>query len=210
MVAPDGLFNSAGVPVWTGAFEVVLIGASLGGPPAVERILREMPVSFPVPVVVCQHMPPGHTEQWARHLDGRVALSVREAQRNKLLEAGVAYVAPAGLQLRFMRAQNGGYRTRLDTDFADSLHVPSIDLMMSSAAQVFGSRVLAALLTGMGSDGAIGMLAVRRAGGHTLAESEQSAMSYSMPGAAVSLGAVVEELVLERLAHRITVLGSRR
>jgi len=209
MSAGASLFNSSGVPVWTGAFDVVLIGASLGGPPAVEKILAELPAEYPTPVVICQHMPPGHTEQWARHLDTKARLSVREAQRNKRLEPGVAYIAPGGLHLRFQRAEDGGYRMRLDADFADSLHVPSIDLMFSSAAQVFGSRVLAALLTGMGTDGATGMLAVRRAGGHTLAESAQTAMSYSMPGAAVGLGAVVEELALESLARRVAELGAR-
>ena len=210
MSADDHVFSSAGVPVWMGPFEIVLIGASFGGPPAVERILRELPRDFPVPVVVCQHMTPGHTAQWAQLLDSRSALRVREAANNRRLAPGHVDIAPAGRHLRFMRIDDGAALIRLDADFADSLHVPSIDLMFSSATQLFGSRILAALLTGMGSDGATGMLAIRRAGGHTLAESEHTAASYSMPGAAVGLGAVVEKLPLEQLARRAVELGSRR
>ncbi len=82
--------------------------------------------------------------------------------------------------------------------------------MFSSAAQVFGARTLAVLLTGMGSDGSTGMLAVRRAGGHTIAESEVTAASFSMPGAAVGLGAVVEKLAIDELSRRVAELGARR
>jgi two-component system chemotaxis response regulator CheB len=207
--AHDHILSSAGVPVWTGVFEIVVIGASFGGPPAVERLLGELPAGFPVPVIVCQHMTPGHTEQWAKLLDSRWKLSVHEAENNQRLQRGRVYIAPAGRHLRFLRTGEGSCGMRLDADFADSLHVPSIDFMFSSAAQVFGSRVLAVLLTGMGSDGATGMLSVRRAGGHTLVESQETAMSYSMPGAAVGLGAVVDMLPLDRLASRVAELGSR-
>jgi len=210
MITNDPLLGSVGVPVWMGTFEIVVVGASFGGPPAVERVLSGLPRDFPVPVVVCQHISPGHTAQWAELLDGRCVVHVVEAARNGRLEPGYAYIAPAGRHLRFMRAEDGGpVRIRLDADFADSLHVPSIDLMFSSAAQVFGARTLAVLLTGMGSDGATGMLSVRRAGGHTIAESEQTAAAYSMPGAAVGLGAVVDVLPIDRIASRVAELGAR-
>jgi two-component system chemotaxis response regulator CheB len=205
------MLGSAGVPVWMGAFEVVVIGASFGGPPAVERVLAELPRGFAVPVVICQHISPGHTAQWAELLNSRCKLRVAEAVRGESLEPGRAYVAPAGRHLRFTRAGGGeSARIRLDADFADSLHVPSIDLMFSSAAQVFGARTLAVLLTGMGSDGSTGMLAVRRAGGHTIVESGGPAASFSLPGAAVGIGAVVEKLPIDELSRRVAELGARR
>jgi two-component system chemotaxis response regulator CheB len=209
MSASDVSYNPAGVPAHRGPFDLVVIGASFGGPPAIARILNGLPRGFPVPIAIVQHMTPGSTEQWAELLDHQSALKVTEAQRGKILEPGHVYVAPAGRHLRFMRGDDKKLRARLDADFADSLHVPSIDFMMSSAAQVVGSHVLAALLTGMGADGAIGMLAVRQAGGYTLAESEETAQSYSMPGSAVRLGAIVEKLPIDRLAQRVAELGAR-
>ncbi len=104
MSTSDPMLGSAGVPVWMGAFEVVVIGASFGGPPAVERVLAELPRGFAVPVVICQHISPGHTAQWAELLNGRCKLRVAEAVRGESLEPGRAYVAPAGRHLRFMRA----------------------------------------------------------------------------------------------------------
>jgi len=209
MSASEFVFSAAGVPVWTGAFDLVAVGASFGGPKAIERLVTELPPSFRTPVVVCQHMTPGHTEQWARLLNERSKVRVLEAENNLRLEARRVYVAPAGRHLRFLRDTQGTCRIRLDADFADSLHVPSIDVMFSSAAQVLGSRVLGVLLGGLGSDGATGMLAIRRAGGHTIAESEATAASYSMPGAAVGLGAVVDVLPIDALARRVAELGAR-
>lgn len=203
-------FSASGVPVWTGAFKVAVIGASFGGPKAIDTLLSQIERGFPVPIVICQHMPHGHTANWARHLDTQCAIRVTEAENNQRLAAGTAFIAPAGRHIRFIRNTLGETCIRLDADFADSLHVPSIDVMFSSAAQVFGSQTLAVLLGGLGSDGATGMLAVRRAGGYTIAESEQTAASYSMPGAAVGLGAVVDELPIERLARQVAMLGSRK
>jgi len=209
MSASESGFSAAGVPVWTGAFDLTAIGASFGGPKAIERVLSELPLLFPVPVVICQHMTPGHTESWARLLDERCKVRVLQAENNLLLEPRRVYIAPSGRHIRFIRDSLGKHRIRLDADFADSLHVPSIDVMFSSAAQVFGARTLGVLLGGLGSDGATGMLAIRRAGGHTIAEAEETAASYSMPGAAVGLGAVVDVLPIGRLAARVAALGLR-
>ncbi len=99
MSGTDHAFSSAGVPVWMGSFEIVVIGASFGGPAAVERVLGELPADFPPPVVVCQHMTAGHTAQWAQLLDSRCALRVREAKNNRRLEPGYVHIAPAGRHL---------------------------------------------------------------------------------------------------------------
>ena len=159
----------------------------------VEQILRELPRDFRAPIAICQHMAPGFTRGWAERLDSICRLSVREARYGDAFEAGTAYVASGGKHMRVKR-ENANVTVTLDVDFADSLHVPSIDILMSSIAQAYGSRALGVLLTGLGQDGALGMLAVRRAGGHTITESEDSAVAYSMPGSAVEMGAAAEEV----------------
>lgn len=197
---------STGVPHGKGPVDVVVTGASTGGPPAVERILAALPRRFRVPVVICQHMPPGFTQLWAERLDHVSKLTVREAVDREVLEPGRAYVAPIGMQARLERGPQGR-RVRLFEDFADSLHVPSIDILMSSVAECYGSLSLGVLLTGLGADGALGMLSLRRAGGHTIAQDEATSQAYPMPGSAVELGAVAESMPLERIADRVMELA---
>jgi len=199
-----------GIPTGGHAMRAVVIGASAGGPQRVEQILRHLPADFGAPVAVCQHMPLGFTKTWAERLDRLCSLRVREARFGEAFEPGSVCVAPIGKHMRFEREANGAVRIRLDSDFADSLHVPSIDIMMSSAAQAIGSGTLAVLLSGFGSDGATGMLAVRRAGGHTISEASDTAVAASMPSAAVKIGAAAEEVsaqdlpqvVVDRVAGR--------
>ncbi len=197
----------AGVPSSRGPFDAVVVGASFGGPAAVERIARELPDDFPLPVGVCQHISSGMTGLWSERLSGLCSLRVREASHKMAFEPGSIYIAPTGLQTRLKRSA-GGYLLHVTPDGATPLYAPSIDELFASAAQVYGSRTLAVLLTGLGADGAEGMLAVRMAGGYTIAESADTAASYSMPGAAVELGAVVEELPLGRIAPRVLELAS--
>lgn len=194
--------SAYGVPAGGGVLSAVVIGASAGGPAAIESVLSALPADFPVPIAVCQHMVEGATGFWADQLDVACQLKVAEAKRGEIFSAGRVYVAPAGRHMRILgsRAQP---IVMLERDFADVLHVPSIDFLMSSVAMLFGSRALGALLTGMGSDGALGMLAIRRAGGVTLAQSEESAFMASMPKAAADLGAAAEVVPLERMAKVI-------
>lgn len=144
----------------------------------------------------------GTTALWADRLDRVCALSVTEARTGEVFSAGKVYIAPAGMHMR-IRGTAARPVVRLERDFADVMHVPSIDFLMSSAATLFGGRVLGVLLTGMGSDGALGMLAIRRAGGVTLAQSEDSAFMASMPRAAAELGAAGEVVPLYRMARVI-------
>lgn len=202
-------YNPTGVPTNTGPFDVLVIGASFGGPKAVETILTALPRGFPLPVAVCQHIAPGMTQMWADALSTKCKVSVIEAKPRSRFEPGTVHIAPTGLQMRLMKGPLGN-QVRLDPDFADSLHVPSIDVLFSSAAAQYGSRVLGVLLTGLGCDGAGGMLQIRQAGGYTIGESEQTAASYSMPGAAFNMGGVVEQLPLPKIAERVVELGSKR
>ncbi len=204
-----GTLSASGVPASTGPFEALVIGASFGGPRAIEKILAALPRRFRLPVAVCQHITPGMTALWADSLCGKCRVKVVEAVSHTPFEPGVVHIAPAGMQ---MRLSNVGGRpvVRLDPDFADSLHVPSIDVLFTSAAQTFGSRTLAVVLTGLGNDGTMGMLQVRQAGGYTIGESQATAVSYSMPGSAHEAGAVVEQLPLDRIPERIIELGAVR
>lgn len=198
-------YTAMGVPAHIGPYEALVVGASFGGPPAIEALLTSLPADFPVPVLVCQHIMEGFTGGWAERLCRRSRIKVVEAKPGVPFCPGTAYIAPSGFQTRFSRATQRAI-LRIERDFADSLYVPSVDITMSSAAQVFGSHTLAVLLTGLGNDGACGMLAVRQAGGYTIAESAESAASYSMPESAGLAGAVVEELPLDGIIARIAEL----
>lgn len=192
-----------------GPFDALVIGASFGGPSVVESILEALPADFPLPVAVVQHIAPGVTKAWAERLARGCNIDVVEASNQAEFVRGKAFIAPSGVQMRLMRGSRG-YRVRLDEDWADSLHIPSVDMLMSSAAQTFGSRTLAVLLTGLGSDGANGMLAVRLAGGYTITQDEATSTSYGMPGSARRLGAVVEELPGPKIPARVVELGTSR
>lgn len=202
-----GPAHGTGVPASMGPFELLVIGASFGGPKAIESILCDVPRGLSMPIVVCQHITSGMTKIWAESLAHRCRRRVTEAEKRENLRPGVVYIAPAGVQMRVMRTPSGP-QSRLDEDFTDSLHVPSIDVLFSSAAREFGSRTLAVLLTGLGCDGASGMVQIRHAGGYTIGESSLTAASYSMPGAAADAGGVVEQLPLSRIAYRIKELGT--
>lgn len=210
MISSDtSSFAGVGVPSGAGPFQALVIGASFGGPRAIQAILTELPASFGLPVAVVQHTTPGMTGIWAKNLSAKCRIPVVEAVTRMRFEPGVVHIAPAGLQMRLVP----GPRTvmmRLVPDRDESQHVPSVDILFASAAVLLGSAVLAVLLTGLGRDGAEGMLQVRRAGGYTIAESAATAMSFSMPGAACELGGVVEQLPLPAIAPRIVQLAALR
>ncbi|HEX6105490.1 MAG TPA: chemotaxis response regulator protein-glutamate methylesterase [Gemmatimonadales bacterium] len=164
--------------------ELCVIGASTGGPAALQRILERLPASFPLPIVVVQHMPAGFTRPFAERLNALCRLHVAEAIEGERLLPGRVRVAPAGRHLRL----TSNLAVILAAEPADAKHIPSIDLTLKSAARARPGRVLGVLLTGMGEDGADGMVAVRAGGGLTLAESEASCVVYGMPRAAWSRG----------------------
>lgn len=199
---PPDRIEYTGTPTGGVPMLAVLIGASAGGPKAVQTILESLPADFSAPIAICQHMTHGATASWAQHLNDACKLRVSEATHAEQFRAGHVYIAPTGRHLR-IRGTAAKPWCSLELDFADVLHVPSIDFLMSSAAETFGSRALGVLLSGMGSDGALGMLAIRRAGGVTLAESAESAFMPSMPRAAEDLGAVNEVVPIELMAFTI-------
>jgi two-component system chemotaxis response regulator CheB len=185
-----------------GGTEVVVIGTSTGGPPALQAIIPRLPETLASPVLVVQHMPAGFTRSLAERLDARSSLRVREAVDGEPIGAGAVLVAPAGLHMK-LRRRGDQARVWLDEEPRAALHRPSIDVLMSSVARVFGARSLGILLTGMGSDGVEGLRAIRAAGGRTLAESEETSVIYGMPKAAVDAGVVDVSVPLGRMADEI-------
>jgi two-component system chemotaxis response regulator CheB len=180
---------------------VVAIGASTGGTGALHQLLPALPAEHP-PVLVVQHMPAGMTALFAKRLDQRCALLVREAVDGEALEKGVALIAPGGLHLRLV--QRGGRLRVRCVDGPAVHHVrPSADVLFHSVAETVGSRAVGLLLTGMGSDGAEGLLRLRQAGARTLVQDEASSVVWGMPGSAVRLGAAEEVLPLAGLPQAL-------
>jgi two-component system chemotaxis response regulator CheB len=184
---------------------LVLIGASTGGPPAVERILRDLGPRLPCPIAVAQHMPPGFTRAFAARLAAHLPFDVREVTDGERLLGGTAYVAPGGLQTT-VEIRRDGLFARLSVS-ADRVQ-PSVDALFTSAAVAVGSRAVAALLTGMGDDGAQGMAELARAGSYTLAQDEATSAVFGMPRAAIAAGAVRETLPLPLIGGRLLQLAS--
>ena len=168
---------------------VLAIGTSTGGPPALQAIIPRLPADFSAGVIVVQHMPPGFTRTLAERLNGMSALLVTEAVAGDVVEPGRVLVAPAGQHLKLQR-RNGQFVVHLDDEPAEALHRPSVDVMMESVARACGRKSLGVLLTGMGSDGAVGMRAIKEADGKTIAESEETSIVYGMPKSAIEQGIV--------------------
>lgn len=177
---------------------ILAIGSSTGGVEALRDIFSVLPANTP-PLVMTQHMPPMFTASLAARLDGLSAVKVAEAYDGAKLAPGQAWLAPGGKHLRV--ARNGsGFICRLDDANPVSGHRPSVDVLFESVAQAAGSRSVGVILTGMGRDGAQGLLQMRQKGAHTIGQNEASCVVYGMPRAAAALGAVVEEVPLHEIA----------
>lgn len=181
---------------------VLLLGASTGGPQALTRIIRALPGRFPVPVALVLHLPVGYTQPFAERLDRDSGVEVLEAADGTEMQPGRVLVARAGIHLRLQRT-GGVVRALLDPNPADVPHRPSVDVLFESAAQAYGGRVLAAVLTGMGNDGTRGSLAIRAAGGSVLTEAEHSCVVYGMPRCVVEAGVSAGSFGIDLMAGEI-------
>jgi two-component system chemotaxis response regulator CheB len=175
---------------------VIAIGASTGGVAALSRILPMFPRGTPG-IVIVQHMPPGFTADFAKRLSGLCAMSVREAQNNDRVLMGQVLVAPGGNRHLEVRRFGGEYRIRLVEAPPVNGHVPSVDVFMSSVAQYVGRNGVGCILTGMGEDGARGLLKLRHAGGRTFAQDQATCAVWGMPAAAVEMGAAEGQIPLK-------------
>lgn len=191
-------------------FRIVAIGASTGGPPALQRLITALPSGLPLAVVVAQHMPERFTRTFAGRLAKLVPFSVSEAEEGDLVVPGRVLVAPGGKHLVLEREANGAaIRARIiePGTVASGPYCPSIDLLFRSVAEIFTDRACGVVLTGMGSDGRVGIEAIKAAGGLTVVESEKTAVVYGMPQEAVATGHVDEQLPLDGIAQRLIRFG---
>ncbi len=177
--------------------EVLVIGASTGGPPALQRILEQLPAAYPLPILIAQHMPPGFTDAFARRLNALCRIQVREAADHDPMRPGVALIAPAGKHMRLTRKGT----VVLSDEPQGEAHRPSVNMLMGSATVARPGKVLGVLLTGMGDDGAEAMCLVKAQGGVTLGENEESCVVYGMSRAAHERGGVSALLPLPQLAE---------
>jgi len=167
---------------------LIAIGASTGGTEAIYRMLLTMPKDCP-PLVITQHMPPGFTASFATRLNTNCAIKVKEASHNELIKPGCAYIAPGGNHL-LVSKRVGGYYTQLNQNEPVNRHRPSVDVLFDSVALCVGDRAVGVILTGMGKDGAQGMLRMKQAGIFNLSQNEESCVVYGMPKEAVKVGAI--------------------
>ena len=188
--------------------KTVAIGISTGGPQALEFLLAQQPPDFPGTILVVQHMPSGFTEMFARRLDELCALRVKEAQSGDVLQAGRVLICPGNRHMTVKRLAMGDVVV-LNEDAAVNGHRPSVDVLFHSLAQEFGRSGIAVLMTGMGDDGAQGLGAVKKAGGMTIAQSEESCVVFGMPKAAIERGYATRVVALDVLSSTLQALCVR-
>jgi two-component system chemotaxis response regulator CheB len=190
-IAPPPMFSSSGLDQ---RFPVVVIAASTGGPATVMRLAPGFTAEFPAAVILVQHMPAAFTTQYTAQLAEFTSIRVKEAESNESLRPGTMYVCPGGQHLRIMptgRLQLDGNSGRING------YLPNIDVTLESVASYAGALSVAAILTGMGNDGAAGAVAVKRAGGLVLAQDEATSVIFGMPSEAIKAGAVGEVLPID-------------
>jgi two-component system chemotaxis response regulator CheB len=188
--------------------KLVAIGSSTGGVEALISILSKFPENCP-PTVITQHMPPVFTKNLADRLDKLCAPSVQEATIGAPLRPGTVYIAPGG-DLHLEVAGRTTFACALKPGTLVNGHCPSVDRLFSSMARAMGPRAVGVLLTGMGRDGAQGLLEMRQAGARTFAQDEATSVVYGMPRAALELGAVETQYPLERMGHAIVEATANR
>ena len=181
---------------------VIFIGASTGGTEAIREVLVRLPADIP-PILMAQHMPEMFTGSFARRLDLLSRINVKEAVQGEAIEPGVAYLAPGHSHLLIKRTPGGGYQCELSRSEPVNHHRPSVDVLFRSAAEVVGRAAIGVILTGMGKDGAVGLLHMMRAGAWTIGQDQATCVVYGMPREAVLLGAVKEVAPITEVAARV-------
>jgi two-component system chemotaxis response regulator CheB len=188
--------------------KLIAIGASTGGTVALEYILRNLPPNLP-PIVVVEHMPPQFTKQFADRLNEISALEVKEAEEDDLIAPGTVYIAPGGMHLTIRRKGALLYTQYTDTEKVH-FQKPSVDVLFESVAREAGQNAIGIILTGMGKDGAKGLLAMKQKGAYTVAQDERSSIVWGMPKTAIDMGAADEVVPLDDMPHKIVELSQKK
>ncbi len=186
--------------------DLVVIGTSTGGPRAVQQLLPGIPKDADAAFVIAVHMPQAFTKAFAERMNVHCALPVKEAEDGEQIRTGRVLVAPGGMQTLIERKSAGSANIRLTKDSEGSIYKPCIDLTIGSAAQVYGSRAMGVILTGMGHDGKEGIAAIKKKGGWVLAQDEASSTVYGMPKAVVDAGLADVVSPLDKISEEIVKL----
>jgi len=186
----------------TQKFEVVAIGSSTGGPPALQKIFSQLPQELPFAMLVSQHMPAGFTKTFAERLNRMLPFTVREASDGEPVARNTILVAPGGMNMITVQVRDQVV-VRLKSPLPEDKYIPSVNAMLTSVARVYGSRALAVILTGMGNDGSLGVRKIKDNGGGVLAEAEESAVVFGMPREAIATGLVDKVVHLDQMASKI-------
>ena len=181
--------------------DIIAIGASMGGVEAVGKLLKQLPNGLPG-IVITQHMPPVFTQRYAERLNRECIIDVCEGKDGQEILAGHAYIAPGGLQMGIER-KNNKYFLSIKEGKKVSGHCPSVDYLFASVAKASKKNTIGVILTGMGSDGAKGLLDIKNSGGYTIGQNKSSCVVYGMPMAAKSIGAVLKETSLDMIPNAI-------
>jgi two-component system chemotaxis response regulator CheB len=189
-------------------FKVVAIGISTGGPMSLQHVIPKLPENFPAGVVIAQHMPPKFTKSLADRLNSLSRVNVREAQDGDRICPNLVLIAQGGRNIIFER-KNSDYVVRI-VDQPNTIYKPSVDLMMDSAAKVFGDKMIGVIMTGMGKDGLEGLREVKRKGGYIIAQNEETCVVYGMPKAVVDAGLADSILPLEKIGDAVIQLVLRK
>lgn len=192
-----------------GDYQLIAIGSSVGGPQALREILTRLPSNFPMPIVCVQHMSAGFLLGFTKWLDAHVALKIKYAEDEEVLMPGTVYFAPDHLQMQLKRV---GQHLRISLVKGElvSGFCPSISVLMKSVAHHCGKHAIGALLTGMGSDGAEGMLALKQAGSHTIIQDPESCVVFGMANVAQSLGGVDKVVKLDKMAEYLIRVTNKK
>lgn len=181
--------------------KLIIVGASTGGTEAIREVLTPLPPDAPA-VLIAQHMPPGFTKSFAQRLNGLCRISVKEAEHGERVLPGHAYIAPGHAHLLLARS-GANYIAQLSDEPPVNRHRPSVDVLFRSAATHAGKNAIGVILTGMGRDGAAGLLEMKRAGAYTFAQDEASCIVFGMPREAIALGGAEEIVPLSDMSRRV-------
>jgi len=181
---------------------IIFIGASTGGTEAIRDVLTRLPADIP-PILMTQHMPEMFTGSFARRLDMLSKISVKEAVQGEMIQPGVAYLAPGHSHLLIKKISTGGFKCELSRSDPVNHHRPSVDVLFHSAAEQVGRSAIGVILTGMGKDGAVGLLRMMQAGAWTIGQDQATCVVYGMPREAALLGALKEVVPITEVATRV-------
>lgn len=187
--------------------KIIAIGASTGGTDAIHTVISSLPRDMP-PIVIVQHMPPVFTKLYAERLNNTCELEVKEAEDGDALRPGRVLIAPGNFQMRLAK-RGTGYVVKCTQEEKVSGHCPSVDVLFDSVAEVAGKQSIGVILTGMGRDGANGLLNMKKKGAYTIGQDEKSSIVYGMPMVAFNIGGVEKQLPLDRIADEIIRFLSR-